>query len=1414
MARPDRPGLPVFRTIGAVLATIALLVALWALFGEDRPMEEAVDRDAPGVPEPRPPPPLEERPAPPPAAPPVATEPEIRPFERRIAERLAADRVDATPIEEPIRVLASAVAWDDPEGRPLLRADTIVARLRLAAAVGGDVVFDELTLVAPALFLEGDPGPPERWNYEAVLAQLLDEEDAAAAPDPRDIGLRVTIRDAVIRDGRLAVRPPGPEGPYFARDIDASIPLAVFGPEAPEGPIVRVARLEATLAAPDLEEPTRVTVIDAALRFPDGVLAFDIARVAAAEAVVTGAVGTFTFDAPGLGLRLDASVTDLPLARLQPLVPQLPDEGTASFALEVEPLPAGRTAIRFLDLAARARDSNVFGSLALAVGGDAPTVIASIDLRLDPLSIALLERVTGPLPYTGFVRGTVAGTGEALAFDVTARLRSPEVEGPIVADLTGTLALTPEGAQLERLTADLRDVPAAALQRFAPVALPPGALITGRVEVDGVPREAPLALDVDVTLDGGVVQVAGTLDVTGPVPRYDLSGRLVEVPVSALVEPAVPPVALTARFAVVGRGQEPAALDARLFLEGEFTGWRAEPGDGILVEAAVDEGVLALDTAAVRLATLDLDAAGTWRFLAPARGGIDYRLAVDSLAPFAPYLPLPPDGPVSGRIATRGELGGTLEVPRLAGTAEAEELRYGEWFFGTAEAVYETALPPRRGLRLDAVAERARVPELGAFQRLTLEATIDDPMFAVDLRGTRPSPAQGDLVLVADGRFLPGGVRVATVRELQFDLDGSPWTLVEPATVRWTEERESILVRDLRLRQVDGEGVLALDGRVPPANGVGLDFEAAALPVGELIALTGRRPRVAGEVWAEGELRGTLASPLLEAEFRILQPRFDQVELAVFEGDVAYGERRLRLDVFVRADTLLPDGGTLDMDADIPFVLSFADGVEARLADAGPLRGEATADRFPVAVFDPLLLDVRDPEGWVSGRVRAAGSVAEPRLDGQATLVQGAATIVPLDQRYEEITADVAFEGARAVIRELRARSDGWATASGTVAFADIDEPTIDVRFTFAGFRPVGVDDYDDAAVDGQLRAAGPLDAPIVTGDVTVDDGTLPIAGFEGDGLDPAFDEEAFAELEAELIEEPEEPSWIDRIVLDAVAVRAGDDLWFSSEQARIQLAGDLTLVRTEPDALQIFGSLQGERGTITLIAGPIVRQLDVVEAEVRFFGSIDISPAIDITASQTVFGPDGEPFDVLVRIGGTFDEPTLALEAPNGAPIPESELVSLLIFGQPAYAVDPGDVPAQAVFEDVFFGGLAGLAAIELEQALVGEFGLPFDYVRIRPVAGEYGGLLGAPAIVFGTEIADDLFLTVDTGIATLFGSTDAGATWGASLQWRVDPEWTVELGIEPVFRGVFFPVAGFISPGIGAEQQFFVDVRRRWTY
>ena len=71
-------------------------------------------------------------------------------------------------------------------------------------------------------------------------------------------------------------------------------------------------------------------------------------------------------------------------------------------------------------------------------------------------------------------------------------------------------------------------VEAGALRAVAP-GLPLGGRVSGTVALSGAPDRAPLALDVRLEMGTGLATVAGTLDLTGAVPRYDVTGRLVGI---------------------------------------------------------------------------------------------------------------------------------------------------------------------------------------------------------------------------------------------------------------------------------------------------------------------------------------------------------------------------------------------------------------------------------------------------------------------------------------------------------------------------------------------------------------------------------------------------------------------------------------------------------------------------------------------------------------------------------------------------------------------------------------------------------------------------------------------------------------------------------------------------------------------
>jgi autotransporter translocation and assembly factor TamB len=252
-------------------------------------------------------------------------------------------------------------------------------------------------------------------------------------------------------------------------------------------------------------------------------------------------------------------------------------------------------------------------------------------------------------------------------------------------------------------------------------------------------------------------------------------------------------------------------------------------------------------------------------------------------------------------------------------------------------------------------------------------------------------------------------------------------------------------------------------------------------------------------------------------------------------------------------------------------------------------------------------------------------------------------------------------------------------------------------------------------------------------------------------------------------------------------------------------------------DDIRITGTLTGSRGQYTLRAGPIVRRFDVVEAEVRFLGDTEINPVINIVASRVIVDQQGRQLDLRVRVGGTMRSPTLALASADAANIPQSELLSFLLFGQSSFGLTGGGlVPGQALVAETFLGGFTELLSLELEDELV-DAGLSVDIFQLR--FGNSLASLTEPSLVVGEEVAENVFLTVETGLGALFGGSTQNSGFGAisvRLEWRVNPTSTVRAGWEVVHPGRALRGVTVAQPLVidQQERQITFDFTKRWSW
>jgi hypothetical protein len=1312
-------------------------------------------------------------------------------FEAAVREDLGV--IDVRPASI-LRVRAARVAWLDDEGAAWLRAPQATFSVQVAGAIGGRLVIQDGLIESPVVRLvERAPG---RWNFAPALP-MIDPDRPRTEP-----AVEVLLRNIRVRNGELAVV--RSDETYHARGVQVSLASAVLSGPGVAEPRFHIATARADLTIPEtpLGPVTRVVAVeDARLRLPAGSVSFDVARLTFGTSVATRLVGVWDPSLGGLGLEARAVVERLALADLPWLRAEVPEDAVASGTVLIEALPGDRSAVAITGLSVRSETSAASGSIRITVGPADQIALESVDLRLDPLALSLVEAFTGPLPYVGELRGTLRGTAGDVALDLRARLATAPGADPFVVDLAGRMAFTDAGIELRRLVSELHAVPFAALEPLAP-GLPFRGPVTGLVRLEGPPGLAPIQLDVRLELGGGIVTVAGTLDLRGPMPAYDLTGQLIGVELQQVLEPAVPPAQIHATFALAGRGASIPDATASLRLEGTFTGWQAQPGDTVAILARVDRGLLVADQARLALGPIDLSAVGEWRFAHGEGGAIRYALAIESLEPLAPYLPRPPGAPMiaRGTLAAEGTLAGTLEEPILAGTIRASDFRFADWAASRFDAAYDVRLVPGLPHAVVTVAGRDLRTPGGDFRAATLELEYIDPAFDVHFAAERLVD-RGRIEVAAHGQ-MGEVIREVVITTVELDLDRQRWRLPEPARVDWTAG-DVVHLSNLLLVNVDGEGLVRIGGIVAPPDLTDLRVEVAALPVGDLVALV--RPRLAleGELWLEGTVRGPAAAPVVDLDARLLGGAIRGVAIEELRGRLEFVGGRAGFT----GQGVFADLARIDVEASLPMALVLGLPPTAELVPDLPIQARIHTDDFDLAALGPGIPDVRELEGRVTMDLLVSGTAMDPVLSGVAAIREGALTYRLLNQRFTGIEGEATLEGDLIQVERLVARSDGTALLTGTIRLEDLANPVLDLTTDLDRFRAQGVPGRRNAAFTGRVRIGGTPVAPVLSGHLLVDDGTVDVAQLQATpplsqdliGVTAAFD--PLGPQDLDLLE----PA-ATRVRITRLDLVAGTALWFQSDEFRINVQGELTVQKPAEDVM-ITGVLTGERGTFNLRIGPLTRRFDIVSARIQFFGTPGPNPALDITAARVIPGPNRADFELQVRMTGTLATPVLAFATADQTPIAEAEAINFLIFGRDiaTLADFPGaglGAPFQTALDALAFYG----AADWISAALAEQFGAGIDYFQVQVRTGT-ADLAPELAFLLGHEIVDDVFVMVT------LPTTDFEARWAAAAEWRIDRQWTLEGGYEP--PDLVIGVPGRRLPiALERDQQVFLSLRRRWTF
>jgi translocation and assembly module TamB len=468
----------------------------------------------------------------------------------------------------------------------------------------------------------------------------------------------------------------------------------------------------------------------------------------------------------------------------------------------------------------------------------------------------------------------------------------------------------------------------------------------------------------------------------------------------------------------------------------------------------------------------------------------------------------------------------------------------------------------------------------------------------------------------------------------------------------------------------------------------------------------------------------------------------------------------------------------MDVTAHLPLNLALVPVARRQVSDT--LSVQVRGDSVDLSVLGAATTTVRQLEGVFTADLGIGGTWDAPQLRGGLQIEKAAVTIPALNARYTNVNGSFSLRGDTIRVDSIGAVSErGHAEVTGYVRLEQLTRPLLALNIQTAEFKALDLRGYLTLTASGRVTLTGPVFGATLGGRGTVTSGVLHFADLVNKrvvNLDEPWVQDL---IDTSLIRVQRLGPEFQSLFFDSLQIRnlqltMGEDVWLRSNEANIQLTGSLTVNKVK-DSYFLSGTLGAPRGTYRLIIGPVTREFVVRDGTVRYFGTPDLDAELDIQATHVVHplpGP-GQYSEIPIRahIAGTLRLPKLTLESDYN--YTQTELLSYLVSGRPSFELGAN----QGAFVR---STAASLLAGELERTVVSDLGVPLDYLEIRP--GDVTNPFSGAQVAAGWAIGARTFVVVNAGYCAKVRQARWTNTLGASVQYRLSPEWRAEAGFEPL--------------------------------
>ncbi len=848
-----------------------------------------------------------------------------------------------------------------------------------------------------------------------------------------------------------------------------------------------------------------------------------------------------------------------------------------------------------------------------------------------------------------------------------------------------------------------------------------------------------------------------------------------------------------------------------------------------------------VDTIRVETVAGTVSARGAFGLTSAVNDSLAYRITIDSLGGLRRYLGgiaarTTADGAaasdsIDGSVSITGVLHGNLDSLRLAGAVLAQDI----WLRGDqAKTIaggfeYNSVRGAVNG-RLSVRADTAVIAKVGVSSgSLAVRATDrQHAEFRAEAVSTN-GPAllvHGDGALIGDTTTVRLDTVTLAVRDHRLALERPTTIVMRP---------DGIVLDSIRVRD-QSSGLVTVAGVVPMTAPVSLTIRADSVELGDLGELIQANVPFGGLATLSVNVTGVRADPRITIDGSLDQPRFGDVHLdhATFGG--SYASRRMES----RGELFRGGKSILAVNASIPIDLQLASVPKRMLADS--LRGKIRSDSVELAILETVSPTVVNASGTFAANLDIGGVWPRPTLRGNLTIAGGALGLAPLGAvRLSELNANLNFLGDSVQVDRLsvvtREERVGSMTLGGYVSLADRENPHFDLTLGARNFHIIERPRVAHLDVSTNLRLTGSYDRSTLTGQVTVDRGTVYIPDlFEKQviSLDsPDLYNLIDTTLTANRTLLPKAPPALVRnLSVENVQIRMGNDVWLRSAEANINLGGSVavrvgqsTSSERPFDQLALEGTLTTNRGTYRLNLGIVQPKFVVETGTVQFLGDPDFNALLNINATNTVHRlststSSEQDIRIRVHIGGTLVRPQLSLSSADSLlNISQTDLVSYLLTGAPSFNVTNQSATASLLRSLGSYLGdqLRGFGLFDVVDIELGRQG----FAQGQGVASSLftGARLGV-----GRQLGDRTFLSANTGLCqfgSLFGGNGLSSSVnplesiGVKVDYRLNENLGVSAGYEPSTTALLCTTANIATRRFApTPPQWGLDIFRAWRF